>query len=201
MPRAKKNTRSSKPRANPPAKNADALKEDAFVLEYLHNGMNGTRAYMTVNPDTEYGSARTLASRLLSKVDIKRRISSELETRVMSKEEALVRLGLHARADIDDFVNEDGSFDLDKARALHATGVIRKLKITRRTIETDSDSSGENAVHTIETTMEAELHNAQHALEVILKTHGAVIDKHQHSGKLAITSLADLVSVEPFDDG
>lgn len=202
MPQKKKPpARASKPRAKPQTTNADDLKEAAFVLEYLHNGMNAVRAYMTVNPDSDYGSARVLASRLLAKVHIRERISAELEGRVMGRAEALARLSAQARADIDDFVNEDGSFDLGKARALQATGVIKKLKVTERLIQGEDDSNGEKSVHVLERAVEAELHNSQHALEVVLKTHGAMIDRHVHSGKVAITSLADLISDAPFDDG
>ncbi len=41
-----------------------------FLEEWLKNGRNATKAYLKINPDVSYHSARTLGSRLLTKVDI-----------------------------------------------------------------------------------------------------------------------------------
>jgi hypothetical protein len=41
-----------------------------FFLSWIKNGKNGVKAYQELHPGTDYGSAATLASRLLKKVDI-----------------------------------------------------------------------------------------------------------------------------------
>lgn len=50
--------------------------ESKFVAEYLID-FNATRAYMAVHPRAAYGTARTLASRLLAKDNISRAIGEE----------------------------------------------------------------------------------------------------------------------------
>jgi hypothetical protein len=41
-----------------------------FFLAWIKHGKNGVKAYQELHPNTDYGSAATLASRLLKKVDI-----------------------------------------------------------------------------------------------------------------------------------
>ena len=41
-----------------------------FFLTWVKNGKNGVKAYQELHPNTDYGTAATLASRLLKKVDI-----------------------------------------------------------------------------------------------------------------------------------
>ena len=54
--------------------------EKAFVSAYLTD-LNGTKAYMKIRPETSHMTAKTLASRMLSKVHIKEYIDSKLEKR------------------------------------------------------------------------------------------------------------------------
>ena len=48
---------------------------EAFCLEYMKNGFNATRAYMSVYPDTKEPSARASASELLTNLNITKRIA------------------------------------------------------------------------------------------------------------------------------
>lgn len=48
---------------------------EAFCLEYMKNGFNATRAYMSVYPDTKEPSARASASELLTNLNITKRIT------------------------------------------------------------------------------------------------------------------------------
>ena len=48
---------------------------EAFFLEYMKNGFNATRAYMSVYPDTKEPSARASASELLTNLNITKRIT------------------------------------------------------------------------------------------------------------------------------
>ena len=54
-------------------------KEKRIVESYLYNGGNKTRAYMSENPRVNPGSARTLAKRLFTKVNIKKYLEEREE--------------------------------------------------------------------------------------------------------------------------
>lgn len=51
-------------------------RQERFVQEYLID-LNGTQAYMRAEPGTPEKSARTLASRMLAKVNVQKRIAAE----------------------------------------------------------------------------------------------------------------------------
>jgi hypothetical protein len=69
---------------------------ERFITEYLANGMNGTAAYLAVHPDTSSPRvASTLAWRLLTNVDIRRRIDAER-----------ARLARDAEVDRDDLLKQ-----------------------------------------------------------------------------------------------
>jgi phage terminase small subunit len=53
--------------------------EKLFVKEYLSNGFNQTKAYLKIFPNTTYGVAATLSSKLLKKNHIKSFIEKEIE--------------------------------------------------------------------------------------------------------------------------
>lgn len=62
----------------PPRKGTTELepRQERFVQEYLID-LNGTQAYMRAEPGTTEKSARTLASRMLAKVNVQKRIAAE----------------------------------------------------------------------------------------------------------------------------
>src|SRR3989344_160042 len=64
---------------NPPPRKGTAElepRQERFVQEYLID-LNGTQAYMRAEPGTTEKSARTLASRMLAKVNVQKRIAAE----------------------------------------------------------------------------------------------------------------------------
>lgn len=64
---------------NPPPRKSTAElepRQERFVQEYLID-LNGTQAYMRAEPGTTEKSARTLASRMLAKVNVQKRIAAE----------------------------------------------------------------------------------------------------------------------------
>ncbi len=148
------------------------LEWQRFADVYLENGMNQTRAYMAVYSDSSYETAMANASDLLRNTKILEYITQQLEKYGMGKIEALARLARQARGDIDDLINEKGSIDLEKARALSAIGIIKKIKVTEKILPT---LDGNETV--LERTIDLELYSSQRALEIILKAHGALIDK------------------------
>ena len=60
------------------------IRHEAFCQEYMKNGFNGTRAYMSVYPDTGEAAARSSASDLLTKPNITERIA-ELRAEMTDK--------------------------------------------------------------------------------------------------------------------
>lgn len=80
----------------------EPTKVDIFIHEYLTNGGNAARAYLAIHPGTQYNSARTLAWRLLTKVDVAERIAREKKLRIqrlkIDGDEALALLAINANA-------------------------------------------------------------------------------------------------------
>ena len=95
--------------AFPPGLN---LSQYEFCLNYVANGFNATAAYKAAYPEATPRSARELGYRLLTKVDIKAFLATQLaegwEALQMDGDEALGRVAQHARADIRLFYDEKG---------------------------------------------------------------------------------------------
>ena len=53
--------------------------EKAFVKAYIENSFNGTRAYLSLKPETKPESAGVMATRMLRKVKVKEEIDRILE--------------------------------------------------------------------------------------------------------------------------
>jgi len=53
--------------------------EKAFVRAYIENSFNGTRAYLSLKPETKPESAGVMATRMLRKVKVKEEIDRILE--------------------------------------------------------------------------------------------------------------------------
>ena len=70
-------------------KNRETL-EEVFPIAYVASGLNGTRAYKSLKPNTTDKSAGVLASRQLEKVSVQERIrallpSEKIEARVIKQ--------------------------------------------------------------------------------------------------------------------
>ena len=133
------------------------IKQQAFVEEYLRC-WNATEAARLVG----YKYPNRQGPRLLVNVGIKEKIQQRINEIAMSANEVLLRLAEQARADISDFVCEDGSIDWDKVRENGRT--IRK--ITHRKDE-----------HSV-----IELYSSQRSLELLGKSHGLFSDRLEISG-------------------
>jgi phage terminase small subunit len=81
---------------NPPRRNPLTPAEEAFVAEYLANGCHAARAYMALHPRVGAASARTLAARMLAKVNV--RAAVRRGQRRLAR-----RSGVHARRVLDEF--------------------------------------------------------------------------------------------------
>lgn len=162
-----------------------SAKHQLFIEEYL-NGRSATDAYQAVYPGVSRTSAATNGWRLLRTARIAEAIQARLNQAAMPADEVLARITDHARADIDDFLDADGAFDLTKARKAKRTGLLKKLK-TKTTIRV----VGEMEVKTVE--VEFELHDAQAALGQLGKHYKLFTDRQEieNTGKVQINVVYD----------
>lgn len=149
-------------------------KKLVFAAAYASNGFNATRAATSAGYSPK--SAYSQGQRLLRDVEVAAEISRLLADQVMSRDEALAAMSDMARADIDDFLTVPGTFpyvDLEKARALGKTHLIKKVKVR-----------GDGG-------MEIELYDRQSAVRDIGKHHGLWKDGVEI--KVDITLVVQLV--------
>ncbi len=152
-----------------------SIKHQRFVEEYLQSS-SATEAYQTVYPGVNRTTAASNGWRLLRTAHIAEAIQARLDKSAMPADEVLARITDHARADVDDFLNADGAFDLTKARRAKRTGLLKKLKT-----KTTTRVVGEMEVKTVE--VEFELHDAQAALSMLGKHYKLFADKLEIGGK------------------
>jgi phage terminase small subunit len=157
--------------------------QQAYFTERYVTHWNASRAAREAGYSE--GTAGQIGHQLLQNSLIRERISERLDEAAMPAREALARLANHARADLDDVLDEAGRFDLQKARGLGVTHLIKKLKVA--TSETEDGTF---------TTYTVEAHDAQAALINILKAHGAFEQKVKLDA--TISGLADLfAAIDP----
>lgn len=151
-------------------------KQALFVDEYL-KCFNATQAALAAGYSEK--SARQIGAENRTKPFISEAIAERLQESAMSADEVLMRLAEHARGDIDNYLSDDGHFDLAKARGAKHTKLIRKFK-TRTTARL----VGDEEIKTTET--EIELYDSQAALALLGKYHKLFIDKTEieHSGAM-----------------
>lgn len=178
-------TNQSEPNDTPISLSLDEL---AFVAAYFAENMNATRAYMKLHPNASYDSARSSASEILSKGNIRAEIRQRLTEKAMSAEEALARLGEMARAELKPFIriDDDGFtyFNFADPEASEYLYLIKKLKTKR---ERRLEGKGDSADAWEGEWVEVELHDAQSALRDILKMHGKFVDRVDVTGGGGIT--------------
>ena len=160
-------------------------KQEAFVNEYVkdHNG-----AQAAIRAGYSKKTARTIASQLLAKLDIKEAIKALIKDKVMESDEVLTRLADMARGDIADLLDiratgydfalmikdDDGNLVVNPK-----TKLIKKIKQKVTTIQAKSAEGEDKEI--IDT--EIELYSAQEALNTIAKLNGMIIDRAELTGK------------------
>lgn len=148
-------------------------KHEKFVNEYL-KCWNGTRAYMRVYPKSSYDSARANATRLLADDSISEIVAERIKEAHMSADEALEILAAQARGDIGQFADRLGQLDLQSAKEMGISRLIKKFKQRTTTKIGKSDTDEDTEINDLE----IELYDAQAAAEKILRIHGKFVDKH-----------------------
>lgn len=137
------------------------LKQHAFVDNYIQTG-NATDATVKAGYTQDRDSAAQVGSRLLRNVKVQQEIKRRLGISIAGPSEVLELLSKHARADTTDILNNNGEFDLTKAKRRRILKKIRTKKITRYS------KDGEK-IEEIQT--EAEIHDPQTALEKLGRFH------------------------------
>jgi phage terminase small subunit len=138
---------------------------ERFAAELIKNG--GKRAKAAIAAGYSPKGARQTAHRLLTNVDVQERIRQAKQRAGITPEVVSGVLAQQLLGDISDFVDEDGRFDYQRAKALRVTGQIQKLKIrSRKILNTKGD------VVAVETIHELELYSSQRAAQILTGTLG-----------------------------
>lgn len=156
-------------------------KKKAFVLAYLRNGFNGTRAAQAAGYKGSDATLAQVAYENLRKPDIAAAIKEAMEEMAMPAHEALARLSAMARGDLGDFA---GLTEAD-LEGHPQSFLLHSLK--RRTIP---QRGGEPIIE-----VEIRLYDAQAALGTILKQHQLAEGKPTE-----IVKLYETVSPDDWDD-
>jgi PBSX family phage terminase large subunit len=171
-----------------------SLDELAMVNAYFECNMNATRAYMKLHPKASYDSARTTASDMLTKPNIKGEITRRLNVGAMPGNEVIYRLGAMARAEMFPFIRigDDGFvyFNFSDPQAEAYMFLIKKLKTKR---ERRVEGQGEDAEEWEGEWVEVELHDSQRALELMGKFYKMFGDKEEKpDGNNAVSVLPSI---------
>lgn len=152
--------------------------EERFVNFLFEENMNRTRAYRRAYPNSSYDAARSSASRLLAKANIKAEVARRLDEEAMSVEEAVARMARIARGSMRPFLQKgpDGFvyFDLNHPEAEEHMYLVKEMeaKRQRRIV-----GSGDAAEEWEEEWVRVKLHSAYEANLDILKMHGKFTKK------------------------
>ena len=144
-------------------------RHERFCREYIHNGGNGTRAYMKVYPAAAYNSARALASELLTNLNILERIKelrTEREKRLDVSGDKIIReLAKLAFFNSQDLYDDDGrvkpihELDRDTAAAITSIEVVERV-------------TGDGDTGALEFTRKIRMADKKAALELLGKNQG-----------------------------
>lgn len=141
-------------------------KQRVFIDEYLLD-FNATQAAIRAgySPKTAY----SIGSENLRKPELYAEIKRRLDERAVSAEEALDIISKQARADIGDFMDENGVFQLDP-RAAQKNGLTRLIKKAKQktTLIRGREDEPDREVRELE----IEIYDAQAAVDKILRVYG-----------------------------
>lgn len=152
--------------------------EDRFITFLFQENMNRTRAYMRAYPNAAYDSARSSASRLLAKDNVKAEVARRLEEEAMSVEEGIARLSRIARGTLLPFLKKgpDGFvyFNLNDPQAEEHMYLVKEMeaKRQRRLV-----GHGEDAEEWEDEWVRVKLHSSYEATIDLLKINGKFTKK------------------------
>lgn len=164
--------KNSKKRASAKKKKPRKLthKAEAWTEKYLGNGFNGVQAARDAGYKGSTSTLNSVARKNLQKPAIASRVRARIEGLAANSNEVLNLLGDHLRGSIADFdgcFNEDGGFNLGKAKEKGVAHLVKKLRNVKRTIP-----RGKDEPPIVETTVEIELYSSQDAAAKLIPVLG-----------------------------
>ena len=142
-------------------------KQRAFIEEYLVD-CNGTRAAERAGYGGDDITLAVTASRLLKTNKVAKKIAARFAAKVMTADEVLSRLSGMARADISEFVKNDGAIDWDAVRK--RGWLVKKI----------AHYKGKQSV--------LELHDAQTALQLVGKHLRLFVERTENVDLTVLTT-------------
>lgn len=118
-----------------------------IVVEEIAKGKSQTDAYLKAYPQVksrkvaQVNSARLLSNAIIADA-VQKRIQIALAHNGVTPEEVVGSATRQMRSSIDDVLDDDGSFSIEKARETNAVDLIKKQKETIKTF-TDKDGNTE----------------------------------------------------------
>jgi phage terminase small subunit len=159
-----------------PQKPKHTDKQAMFIKEYIVD-LNGTQA--AIRAGYSENTARQEASRLLSNVNVRASINEEMEKRKerveCSQDEVIHNILAVLKADIKDFLGDDGNIDLSKINDYNSP-VIKE-------ITTDTTKTDKGDLHTEKKRVFLKLHDKLKAADMLGKHLKMFTDKIEVSGK------------------
>lgn len=143
-------------------------KQRMFVEAYLSNGFNATEAARTAGYKGNDVTLAAVGYENLRKPQISEAVAERVNEAAMPAIEVLARITRIGRGEVADFIDEEGNFDLKRARKLEKTGLLKKLKIKR------DPTKGEE--------VEFELYSAHEALRDLGKYHKLFSERTEVTG-------------------
>lgn len=123
------------------------LKQEAFINEYLRC-WNASEAARRAGYSEK--TAHQIGYENLRKLEISEEINKRVKEMAMRADEALIRLSDQARGDMADFITVKGGLpfvDLDKAQNLAKLHLLKKFKVTGKSVEIELHDSQAALVH------------------------------------------------------
>lgn len=167
MPVKKAAKKTGKPRKA--SKKKLTPKQELFAENYIQNGGNGVQAAKAAGYQGDTNALNQQARYNLQNPTISARVRERVEGVAADTDEVLNLLGEHLRADIADFegcFDEEGRLDLKEAKKRGVSRLVKKLRVTTRTIKQNDGA----AVR--EVTTQIEFHDAQSAARTLVDVLG-----------------------------
>jgi hypothetical protein len=159
-------------------------KQRLFVAAYLGKAAcNGTQAARMAGYKGNDVTLKAVASENLTKPLVKAALQQGLEkaTAAMEEPEILERLSAHGRGNLDDFLDERGLVDLERARE---RGQMPQLKEIRQRVVRSSGPDEEGVSEAVEE-VQIKLHDPQGALDKLARIRGLYKDTAPGAADLA----------------
>jgi len=157
-------------------------KKELFVSEYFNANMNATAAARRMG----YANARASGNALRNDADVSRMISERVTASAMGADECLARIGMFARASLEDVC------EIDPATGKPCRGLKRGLEEgTLHLVKSVTDS--------VKNGFGFEMYDSLAALKLIAQAHGLLKERGEAEVAGALDLLRDVLGVTRGD--